>query len=509
MNRLGFAAGAFLLAAAMPARAQPGIPQIPGTAIDETLLRFNPVSRLAAGLGFTTIDGGAGQGNYLLFSFQPEFDLRAAGVPEVGVGIDAPLRFQLGGDSTATLRFRSEDYDDRNEILSILRYVRYGEKGADRALYARFGAIDFGRIGYGTLVEAYRNEVGQDARTRGGAFDLDLGGVGVETLYGSFSRPGVYAGRGYLRPFRLMGGEAGGLNDLTVGVTLAGDLNQRGGYVNAAAPGEPFFLEAAPDGTPTAEGAPGVEDRGTLQALGLDLGLRLTQPGLLGVGVYGNATRFSNTAAQGGAGMGGGIGVLLSIAPPEATGTRFDARLEAIVGSSGYLPSVFNAFYEVERLTVADSVDVAGPLPGETVRRARYQSRRNALAAAPSQGGLVGQASAVFLGVFRVEGRYQQLFETGATGWFHVGADLLLPNDVATLRAGIDRWNIGGDQTTNADAEGRNLSMQAELGVHLSPYLLVGGRAQRAFAPIYTEGRVVDVVRQDRLEPIVQAVFPF
>ncbi len=507
MARLGFALLFALLA--VPARAQIGLPQIPGTAIDETLLRFNPVSQLAAGLGFSTIDGGAGQGNYLLFQIQPEFDLRAAGIPEVGLGIDAPLRFQVGGDSTGTLRFRSEDYDDRNEVLSVLRYVRYGEKGADRAVYARFGAIDFGRIGYGTLVEAYRNEVGQDARTRGAAFDLDLGGVGVETLYGSFTRPGVYAGRGYVRPFRLMGYPEGGLADLTVGVTVAGDLNQRGGYVNTAEPGQPFFLETAADGTPTAEGALGVADRGTLGALGIDVGLRLTQPGLLGLGVYANATRFADTAADGGAGIGGGIGVLLSIAPPEATGTRFDARLEAVYGGSGYLPSVFNAFYEVERLYVADSVDVAGPLPGETVRRARYQSRRNALTAAPSQGGIVGQASAVFLGAIRVEGRYQQLFETGATGWFHVGADLLLPNNVATLRAGIDRWNIGGDETTNEDAEGRNLSMQAELGVHLTPYLLVGGRAQRAFAPIYAEGRVVDFIRQDRLEPIVQAVLPF
>lgn len=141
MDRLGFA---LLIALAFVAPAQIGIPQIPGTAIGETLLRFNPVSQLAAGLGFTTIDGGAGQGTYLLLQVQPEVDLRAAGAPEVGLGIDAPLRSQLGGDSTATLRFRSEDYDDRNEILSILRY---GEKGADRAVYARFGAIDFGRIG--------------------------------------------------------------------------------------------------------------------------------------------------------------------------------------------------------------------------------------------------------------------------------------------------------------------------------------------------------------------------
>ena len=511
----GLAAGlaAALLALAAPAQAQIGIPQIPGMAIDSTLLRFNPVSQLAAGLGFTTIDGGAEEGQFVLIQLQPELDLRAFGAPQVGLGIDAPLRFQIGGgaDSTGAFRFRGEDYDDRNEVLSVLRYVRYGQKGTDGALYARFGAVDFGRIGYGALVEAYRNEVGQDARARGAEFDLDLGGVGVETLYGSFSRPGVYAGRGFLRPLRLMGGAAGGLNDLTIGLTLAGDLNERGGYVNAAAPGEPFFLDTAADGSPTAAGVAGVEDRGTLRAVSLDVGLRLASNGLFNLGLYTNATRFAGTTATGGSGTGGTAGVLLSLAPPEATGTRFDARLEAVYGGAGYLPSVFNAFYEVERLFIVDSVavPVAGGLPGQTVQRARFQSRRNELAATPAQGGVVAQASAVLLGFLRVEGRYQQLFDTAATGWAHAGADLLLPNNVAFLRAGVDRWNIGGDQVSNSDAQGRNLSMQVEAGLHLTPYLLVGGIAQRAFAPVYAGGRVVTVVRQDRFEPVVRAVLPF
>ncbi len=506
-GRLAGLLAAVLLAA--PVRAQLGIPQIPGMAVDSTLLRFNPVSQVAAGLGFTTIDGGPGQGNYLLFQLQPELNLRAVGIPQVGLGIDAPLRFQVGGDSTGTLRFRSEDYDDRNEVLSVLRYVRYGQKGADQTIYARFGAVDFGRVGYGSLVEAYRNEVGQDARTRGGELDVDLGGVGVETIYGSFTRPGVYAGRGYVRPLRLMGGEAGGLNDLTIGVTVAGDLNQRGGFVNTAAPGEPFFLGTDASGAPTSTGVLGVEDRGTLSALGVDVGLRVAQAGLVNVALYTNATRFSGTAADGGSGMGGSAGVLLTVAPPEATGTRFDARLEAIYGGQGYLPSLFNAFYEVERLLVVDSVNVAGPLPGDVVRQARYQSRRNALAAAPSQGGIVGQASVVLLGFLRLEGRYQQLFDTGSTGWAHAGADLLLPRNIAFFRAGLDRWNIGGNQLTNGDPEGRNMAMKAEVGVHLSPYFLVGGIAERAFSPIYQDGQVVDFLRQDRLQPVVQAVFPF
>lgn len=155
-----------------------------------------------------------------------------------------------------------------------------------------------------------------------------------------------------------------------------------------------------------------------------------------------------------------------------------------------------------------DSADVAGPLPGETVRQARYQSRRNTLTAAPSQGGIVGQASACSSASCASKAATSSS-STPARRAAHAGADLLLPNNIAFLRAGLDRWNIGGSQTTNADPEGRNMAMKAELGVHLSPYLLVGGIAERAFSPVYQDGQVVDFLRQNRLQPVVQAVLPF
>ena len=502
-SRLPLAACAALLLAAAPAGAQVGIPQIPGMALDSTLLRFSPVSRLAAGLGFTTIDGGDEAGQFLLLQFQPEVDLGAVGLPDVGFGIDVPLRFQLSGgdDSTSAFRFRDEDYDDPNEVLAVLRYVRYGRKGGGQALYARFGSVDFGRVGFGTLVEAYRNEVGQDARRRGAEIDLDLGGAGVETLVGSFTRPGVYAARGFVRPFRLMGGQPGGLGDLTLGLTVAGDLDEQGGFVNTAAPGEPFALATTPGGGLTSQGIAGVDDQGALRAISIDVGLPVASNGLATVGLYANATTFS------GQGAGGGAGLLVSITPPAALSTRLDARLEAVFTGEGYQPSYFNAFYEVERLLVVDSARVATATT--PARAARYQSRRNTLAASPAAAGVIGQVSAVVLGLVRVDGRYQQLFDAGATGWAHVGADLLLPGNRAFLRAGLDRWNIGGDQATNTDAEGRTFSVQAEVGVQLTRYLLVGGIAQRAFAPVYADGRVVDFLRQDRVEPVVQFTLPF
>lgn len=501
---------ALLLAAAVPASAQIGIPSIGGASLDSTLLRFNPVSRLAAGLGFTAIDGGEGQGEFLLLQLQPEFDLGAIGAPQLGFGIDAPLRFQLaGGDSTrSALSFRKEDYDDTNEILAVLRYVRYGQKNGAEALYARFGALDFARIGYGGLVESYRNEVGEDARQRGGALDLDLGGVGFESLYGTFSEAGVYAGRAFVRPLRLTGGEAGGWNDITVGVTLAGDLNPESGFVNADTTGQPFLLNRTDEGAPTADGLLTTADRGRLRAIGVDIGLQIAANPLFQTGLYANVNRLSDGGPD--AATGGGLGVLFSFTPPQGTATRVDVRLEAVLNGAGYQPSTFNAFYEVDRLIAVDSVVVAtDPVSGAATYATRFQSRRNVLAAQPRQGGLIGQLSGVLGGVLLLNGRYQQLFDAGSTGWLHMGADLMIPGGRAFARAGLDRWNIGGDQMTNTDPEGKSFQLQAQAGVYVLPTLMIGGIAQRAFSPVYNAGEVVDYLRQDRIEPVIQFVMPF
>lgn len=491
--------------AAAPVSAQIGIPTLGGGAVDSLVQRFNPVSQVAAGLGFATINGGEAEGQYLMLQLRPEFDLGAVGVPQLGIGLDAPLRFQVaGGDSSAsTFRFRSEDYDDANERLAVLRYVRYGQKASGQALYARFGALDFARVGYGSLVESYRNEVGEGARQRGGAFDLDFGGVGVETLYGTFSEAGVYAGRAFVRPLRLMGGEAGGWNDLTVGVTVAGDLNPEGGFVSADSLGQPFFLADTSEPEAVAGSS---QDNGRLRALGVDLGMRLASNPLYNAGVYANVNRLSDDVTSA---TGGGLGVLFSFTPPAGTASRVDVRVEAVLNSAGYQPSPFNAFYEVDRLIAVDSVAVTDPGTGETSFRTRYQSRRNQMAAAPRQGGLIGQLSGVLAGVLLLDGRYQQLFDESATGWLHVGADLLIPGGRAFARAGLDRWNIGGDATTNADPEGRDFQLQAEAGVYLMPTLMVGGIVQRAFSPVYLGNEVVDYRKQDRVEPVVRFVMPF
>lgn len=501
------------LAAPRPAAAQFGT-LLPGLSVDSTALNLTPTNLLAAAFGITSFSGGLADGEYLTLTLQPEVDLSAIGLNEVGFGMYAPLRFQInaGDDTTSSggLRFREEDYDDPNELLSIIRYVRYGQKNGDQALYARFGSLDGANVGYGSMLSFYRNEVGTDARRRGLAFDLDAGLMGVETVYGSFTDPGVYAARGYVRPFWVpeeLGGGLG-LSALALGFTLAGDLERAGGYVNPDSSGAPFVLPDALVGTPPPGAAVGREDGG-LTTVGVDLALPFAQGDGFALAAFADLSKILDY------GWGGGAGLGLSLTPPAGL-ARFDARLELRYLGAHYIPRYFNAFYEVERIRQVDSTDV--PLDGGgTQRVAQYQTRRNELLAqTESYGGLFGALAGTVFGVFRVEGTYQQLFETGGTGWLHLGATLGRPGrDLLIARASFDRWNIGGDATTlTTDADAL---FQAEVSAGLMRYLQLGLVYENAFQPIFegegaeraSSNRVVGHRRQSRFEPRVQLLFPF
>ncbi|CAN5632878.1 hypothetical protein BH23BAC4_BH23BAC4_10430 [soil metagenome] len=495
-----------------PARAQFGLGNLPGLPIDTLGVAFNPVNLLAGGLGITNIRGGQGEGDFLLMTLQPELDLRALGVPDLGIGIFAPLRYQIGGGDGETSGFRTEDYDSFEKVLSAIRYVRFGQKDADQVLYARFGAIDQGRIGYGQQVYLYKNEIGQDARRRGAALDLDAGIGGIETLVGTFTNPGVFAGRAYLRPLRILGGGETGLNSLTVGVTLAGDMNAEGGFVNSAAPGQPFVLPSeqglAPFGS---DGFTLAEDQGRLTSLGVDLGMRIASSQAFFLSAYAD---FASMLRYG---YGGGAGLGLTLAPPGLV--RLDARLELRYLGSQYLPTYFNAFYEVDRIRQVGGIE-ASDANGEPVLDADgnrlivpiYQTKRNEMLGQTSpSGGVFAGVSGTLLNLLRLEGTYQQLFSDGGAGWLHMSANLgRFGADRLFVRATYDLWNIGGRQEAFQMADNRTALLQAEGGLRLLENLGIGLLFERAFAPVFDDaGGVTSFLSQDRIEPRVQYILPF
>ncbi|MBK6682496.1 MAG: hypothetical protein IPG53_22110 [Ignavibacteriales bacterium] len=102
------------------------------------------------------ISGGAG---LVWINDKPHYAIRLTpdiGFAKFGVGLDLNLEFTPDG------KLRDENYKTASQVLSIIRYVRYGKKNDD--VYARIGAMDYYTLGQGNLLYNYNNSTSFDNR---------------------------------------------------------------------------------------------------------------------------------------------------------------------------------------------------------------------------------------------------------------------------------------------------------------------------------------------------------
>lgn len=446
-----------------------------------------PPSFFGLGLGFSQIENASGEKeSFLMFTVQPEFSLGP-----VGVGLLGNVRLNV-----ETGEVRKEDYDTVGDVLGIIRYVRYGFKG-NEGLYGRFGALDAAALGYGQQVYLYKNEVSLDEKVRGIELDYDAGRFGMETVWGSFTERGVFGARAFYRPLQQLPYPI--INGLTVGASVSGDLSDEARYVNTANPGATFILLVNSSGAPTPLSvAPVPQEDGALVLVGADVGLPLLNTSVFALTPYAGLTKILAY------GTGTALGVQATVRLPLLG--RLDARLEQRFNGEQYLPSYFNGFYEVEKLepTGEEVRDTNGEVVGRY-----YQSKRNQLAVAEGGNGWHGSLSGHVLGLVRVTGAYERLYDVSESGWLHIGAEAGTTGGLPFVaRAFYDRWNISGE-TDLLRFQDEDALLTAELGYKPFPYLLVSMVYQQSFAPIEEGGEVVGYEKQRRFEPRVQFLIQF
>ena len=90
--------------------------------------------------GAVTIDGK----NYQQMGLRPELKLW-----KFGVGLDISILLDEDG------KIREEDWDDKEDYIDKIYYLRFGQKGDP--LYIIYGRIGKTTLGYGTLINGYKN----------------------------------------------------------------------------------------------------------------------------------------------------------------------------------------------------------------------------------------------------------------------------------------------------------------------------------------------------------------
>ncbi len=419
---------------------------------------------LDGGLGLNWIDGEL----YYNVRIMPELSLG-----NWGMGLDLNFNINKNGN------IRKEDFNELSDYLSIIRYIRYGEK--HDPVYIKLGALDYYTLGHGTIVDQYNNSPSIDTRKIGLVADIDFGSAGFESIYSTFGEAGLTAARVYVRPLRSALAEVPIISDLEIGASYAVDFNKYSGIIS-----ELVMVNNPP---PLASYAYLQQvDKGRMQIAGVDIGLPIVHSSIVNLELYSDYSKIINY------GSGVATGIMLDL---NGLGIlNASAKLERRFNKAQYIPSYFNSLYEIQRYQYDTATGT-------------FSSKANLLASMTDpDNGYFGELDLHFLGLLDIIGSYQRLDKTPNSGELHLVANVSPQEMPVVVRGGYDKINIGAEsQLFKVD---NNSYMYFEFGYKPLPYLLVSMLYNWTWAPIRdANSNIVAYQPQKRIEPKVSFIYPF
>ena len=396
----------------------------------QDIMEEDEINQFQGGLGVTWIDGQS----YTTFSISPDLSFG-----NFGVGLNIELLFNNEGG----FEFRKQGWDKGAGILRAIRYLRYGWK--HNPVYVRVGTLDNATLGHGFLMWHYTNESNYDARKIGLEFDLDFERFGFESVYSNFGYLEIAGGRLYYRP--LYGLKIPVIKNLEFGATYITDESE--------------------------EDENGIG--GGISAWGLDVGLPVIQSDLFYTTIYYDFAKINNFGKGSAAGVEFGFPNVIGI-------LKLSAKLEKRFMGDEFLPSYFNALYELER----------------------ELDKKSQLALAEKTEGIFGQLAASILGKLKIIGSYQHLNGVHNSGQLHFETRLseLIPS--IRLRATYDK--IGIETFDDVRTLDYRSVATGEIGYKTMQYIMVSMLYRWNW--VYNEEKN-EYKPQERVEPRISFIYEF
>lgn len=400
---------------------------------------FGNSGTFTGGIGMAVIDNES----YFTINLHPDISLG-----NFGLGLNVNLLY-----NTKTGAIRTEDWDEDYDWLRLIRYVRYGHK-RDK-FYTRVGTLDAARLGHGFIMNYYTNEASYDQRKIGLALDLDFGIGGFETVTNNLGRFEVFGARGYVRPLRLYT-TVPIVKDIAFGLTYVTDI-------------DPDENRSTSDG---------------FHEFGFDIEVPLINIPMFNSFAYFDWAKMQDYGSGRAIGIEAGLSVIANV-------VELNAKLERRWLGTEFLPSYFNAFYEVERYVIINDSTT-------------YRKYDNLLGVTEETQGIFGELSGFILNTIRLTGNFQRLDDMKNSGILHLAAEV--PDAVPKIaaHATYDRRAIekGSDLFKLDD----NSIARVGLGYKIKPYLMLFMDYIYTFR--YDEEKN-KYKAQERFEPRVAFVYNF
>ncbi|MEM6648330.1 MAG: hypothetical protein AAF730_18965 [Bacteroidota bacterium] len=392
-------------------------------------------------------------------------------------GLQINLRFRR-------FTLRDQDFDQARDYLSWLRFAQYRQKD-DEGWHARVGALDEVELGYGQQVDAYTNTASLDDPQTGTVIDYRRRWLSVETLNAQILAPSVMAVRFAYQPLdRAYATPRIAFDKLVIGFNAATDQRDESGFINAANPGQPFFIDRPPTDTGDLPPILGTDD-GALWVVGMDVGVPFKLDRII------QSIGFASLNMMPGYGAGGSVG-LRGTRPTKRFG-RLRMQAEVLLLGSEYLPSYFGALYEADRLRILE-LDLDS---GETLEA--VTSKRNLLTA---EGAFrLGSRTSVnyrYKEKVRFDLSYERLWNRRNSGWLHADLRLQSPEWPFVLRLAYDKRNVG---YLSSEIGGGTSLLRAEGAYQFWEYLMLGLTVKQSFEPAVRNAVFVGQAKRLRVEP--------
>ncbi len=427
-----------------------------------TYAQFYPLHQnealLQGGVGIIWINGAPHYG----FRLFPEIQFA-----NFGVGLDLRLEYTADG------KLRTENFNEFSDYLSIIRYVKYGQKGDP--LYVRLGALDYATLGFGNIMYLYNNSPSFDTRKVGLEFDADFNDFGFESVYGNFGQAGVIGIRGFVRPMHYTQlAEIPVIGNLEIGATIASDLDQNAGVI-------------AGTYNPVTDNFDPIIDEGNTTLIGIDLGLPLIRSSIADLDAYFDAAKIIKF------GSGAAIGLALNFKGLGLVNLR--ARLERRFNGDHYLPSYFNPLYEIERFNL-----------NKTTGFVTSKVQQLKLAVNQSNG-YYGELFVNVLGMFNILGSFQKLDKVPDSGILHLYTQIAPEDFPYIFRAGYDKTAIR-NVTDLFKLDDRSY-LYSEFGYRVMNYIVVSMVYYWTYTPIRDgDKNIIGYKPQKRVEPRISFYYP-